>query len=354
MGISQMLSGTRAEAAAPEEQTEQERLLNLFWNRAELKKEFSNLRHDRDHLIEKLKEQEKRTDKVRKQLRDLEVLLSDPAAGYRAIVYYQLRALWHTCHKQIGKFSEELKKQQQDRERKRQIMVFNQERQKRLKEVSGRIVSVKAEADEMNAVLEGYKAQMAKLRGFWNFFKRRDLQQTIDQHKERLDTVRARIEELFDRRIKIESEQWPDYAGLGVPGKRAINLAMIAFTQHLYVYLSESSVAAHARGAKLKKVDEVNYGAQADCEYMMKKIKELREALIADRNYGDELKARTEMLSKQVEYRNEKDTVPDVATISKLVPAIPGFDAGRTHASMPMDVNVIADDYWDVSKILLK
>lgn len=354
MGISQMLTSRRAPEPAVNEPDEQERLLNLFWNRAELKKEFSNLRHDRDHLIEKVKEQEKKTDQVRRQLRELEVLLSDPVAGYRAIVYYQLRALWHTCHKQIDKFSEELKKQQQDRERKRQIMVFNQERQKRLKEIGGRIVSVKAEADEMATVLEGYRAQMDRLRGFWNYFKRRDLQQTIDQHNERLAQVRARIEEFFDRRIKIESEPWPDYAGLGVAGKRAINLAMIALAQHLYVHLTESNVAAHARGAKLKSVNEVNYGAPTDCEYMMKKISALKESVVADRGFGDELKARTEMLSKQVEYRNESDTVPDVATISKLVSAVPGFDGGRTHASMPMDVNVVADDYWDLGKLLLK
>ena len=354
MGLSQMMSGWRAEEEVPEGENEQERLLNLFWNRAELKKEFSNLRHDRDHLIEKVKEQEKKTGKVRRELRDLERLLADPTAGYQAIVYYQLRSLWKVCHKQVGKFSEELKKQQQDRERKRQIMVFNQERQKRLKEVSGRIVSVKAEADDVKAVLAGMQRQFDSLGGFWNYFKRRELQPSIDQQKEQLAAVRARIEELFDRRIKIESEQWPDYPGLGVSGKRAINLAMIAMTQHLYVAFTESGVASHARDAKLKKVKDVSFGGQSDCEYMMKKIGELTQAMLADRNYGDELKARTEMLSKQVEYRNDTDTVPDAATVAKLVPAVPGFDAGRSMSSMPMDVNVLTEDYWDLSQLLLK
>ncbi len=352
MGFSQIMSGWRAEEEAPEGENEQERLLNLFWNRAELKKEFSNLRHDRDHLIEKVKEQEKKTDKVRRELHELEKLLADPAAGYQAIVYYQLRELWKTCHKQVAKFSEELKKQQQDRERKRQIMVFNQERQKRLKEVSGRIVSVKAEADEVKSVLEGLQRQMGNLSGFWNYFKRRRLQPDIEARKEQLAAVRARIEELFDRRIKIESEQWPDYPGLGISGKRAINLAMIALAQHLYVAFTESSVAAHARAAKLKKVKDVSYGAASECEYMMKRISELTEAMLADRNYGDELKARTEMLSKQVEYRNETDTVPDAAAVAKLSPAVPGF--GRPVSVVALEVNVLTDDYWDLSRLLLK
>lgn len=357
MGLSQIMPGwsasdtpqSKGDAAA-----EEDRLLNLFWNRAELKKEFSNLRADRDHLIERLRDQEKKTEGVRKQLRNMEKLLADPDAGYRAIVYYQLRGLWQTCHRQLGKFSEQLKKQQQDRERKRQIMEFNQERQKRMTEVSGRIVSVKAEVDDMKHVVTGLESQRDALRGFWNYFKRRDLQAKIDEQRGRLAEVRSRLEELFDRRIKIESEQWPDYAGLGTSGKRAINIAMIALSQHLFVQLTDGSVATLARIANVKKLDEVNYGGRTDCEFLMNKITELTGALMSDRNYADELRARTEMLNKQIEYNSDKDTIPSATSFAKLETSVPGFAAGRSLSSVPLDINVLVDDYWDAQKLLLK
>lgn len=355
MGISQMLAPSQAtESPVTVPPDDQDRLLNLFWNRAELKKEFSNLQHDRDHLLEKLKEQEKATDMVRRELRELELLLANPDDGFRAIVYFQLRELWTACHDKLGRFAEELKKQQQDRERKRQIMQFNQERQKRLKDISGRIVSVKAEADDMKRVLAGLEGERAALTGFWNYFKRREMQQTLDEHKEKLTAIRARIEELFDRRIKIESEPWPDYPGLGIGGKRAINMAMIALAQHLYVQLSDNKVATYARGARLKKVKDVSYGSRSDCEYLMKSVAEVAASLTSRRSYGDELKARTEMLNKQVEFRNERDTIPDATTLSKLATSVPGFDARRTISTMPKDVNVLTEDYWDIGKLLLK
>jgi len=348
------MSGLNATEETTGATSEEDRLLNLFWNRAELKKEFSNLRHDRDHLLERLRDQEKKTEKVRKDFRRLETLLADPEAGYKAIVFFQLRSLWSKCHRQLEKFSGQLKKQQQDRERKRQIMVFNQERQKRLHEVSGRIVSVKAETDDMKNAIAGLERQRDSLRGFWNYFKRREMQVTVDEHKTKLAAIRARLEELFDRRIKVESEPWPEYPGLGISGKRAINVAMIALSQHLYVQLSDGSVASLARTAKHKKVEDVSYGSSSDCEYMMKKIEHLALALMSDRNYADELRARTDMLSKQAEYNSDTDTIPAAPTLSKLSPTLPGFDPGRTVSSTPVEVNVLTEDYWEIQKVLMK
>ncbi|NNF66861.1 MAG: hypothetical protein HKM98_05070 [Gammaproteobacteria bacterium] len=355
MGISQIMSGWSAtETPDDKDVTEEERLLTLFWNRAELKKEFSNLRHDRDHLIERLQEQEKKTEGVKKQLRNMEKMLADPEAGFKAIVYFQLRALWRLSNKQLAKFSEQLKKQQQDRERKRQIMEFNQARQKRLGDLSARIVSVKAEVDDMKNVLAGHERKRDSLKGFWNYFKRREIQATVDEHKVRLAGIRVRLEELFDRRIKVESEPWPDYAGLGIDGKRAINLALIALAQQLFVQLSDSKIALIARSANIKKVEDVNYGGRTDCDFMMKKISELSALMLSDRSYADELRARTEMLRGQVSYKSKSDTVPDAESVAKLATSVPGFTSGRGVSAVPLDINILTDDYWDLQKLLMK
>ena len=353
MGISQIMSGWRASDTTTDS-AEQDKLLDLFWNRAELKKEFSNLRHDRDHLIERLRDEEKKTEGVKKQLRAMEKLLADPETGFKAMVYFQLRAIWMLCHKQLAKFSDQLKKQQQDRERKRQIMEFNQERQRRLSELGGRIVSVKAEADDMKNLIAGHERQRDGLRGFWNYFKRRHKQVEIDEHKVKLTEIRARLEHLFDRRIKIESEPWPDYSGLGIDGKRAINLAMIALAQHLFVQLTDGSIATLARSANIKKIEDVDYGGRSNCDFLMKKIGELSQLMMSDRNYADELTARTEMLRSEIVYKSDSDTVPDAACLAKLATSVRGFSSGPTVSSVPLDINILTDDYWDTQKLLMK
>ncbi len=335
---------------------EEERLVRLFRNRAELKKEFSNLRDDRDQLLDKIKEEESATLRVRKQLAALEARLANPDTGYNAIVYYQLCALWVDCNRQLRKFSEELIKQQEDRERRRQIMEFNQERQKRLAKLSDQILVVKAESDDMKKVVQTFEERVEALRGFWNYFKRRRMMVELEEQRELFNTVRARIEEMFDRRIKVESEPWPDYPGLGVEGKRAINLAVIALAQHLYLQVAENKLGAKAKLVQVKGVQEITYGTRSDCEYLMAKISEAADKLKGAKDYAETLTARTNFLARRVEYRADEDTVPR-ATCTENIPVKIGLDANGESKSVggspPLDVNVLAEDFWDLHSVIL-
>ena len=91
------------------EEDEQDRLLLLFANRANLKKEFAGLREERYHLLDKLKQQEGATQRAKDQMTELEALLADPIAGFNAVVFYQLRNIWMTCHDEMELFAAELK-----------------------------------------------------------------------------------------------------------------------------------------------------------------------------------------------------------------------------------------------------
>ncbi len=95
---------------------EEERLMQLFQNRAGLKKAYADLKDEFHLLRDRLKQQEGATIRVQEQLDALGELLADPATGFGALVFYQLRALWKTCHQQIAGFASELTKQQEARE----------------------------------------------------------------------------------------------------------------------------------------------------------------------------------------------------------------------------------------------
>src|SRR5262245_42453900 len=99
MGFSEKLSNVRqllvpgaaASAAADE------RLLQLYWNRAELKKELSRLQDVNRRQLEILKREEGETQRVRDHLEQLEEYLGVPDAASHALLYFQLRALWKLC-----------------------------------------------------------------------------------------------------------------------------------------------------------------------------------------------------------------------------------------------------------------
>ena len=64
--------------AASEKEDENEKLVELFKNRAELKKEFADLRKEQHRLQERIKEQQGATARVTQKLEHLESLLVDP------------------------------------------------------------------------------------------------------------------------------------------------------------------------------------------------------------------------------------------------------------------------------------
>ena len=81
---------------------EEERLMQLFQNRAGLKKAYADLKDEFHLLRDRLKQQEGATIRVQEQLDALGDLLADPRTGFGALVFFQLRGLWKTCHQQLS------------------------------------------------------------------------------------------------------------------------------------------------------------------------------------------------------------------------------------------------------------
>jgi uncharacterized protein YdcH (DUF465 family) len=73
---------------------EDERLVALFQNRVELKKELHALDDERHRLLDRLKLQEGATMRVQEQHDSLEQYLGRPEEGFKSLVYFQLRAVW--------------------------------------------------------------------------------------------------------------------------------------------------------------------------------------------------------------------------------------------------------------------
>ncbi len=322
-----------------------ERLLHLFRNRAQLKKAHQELQNQYHFLEEKLKNAEASTRRAEERLDAIERLMAKPEAGYNGMVYFQLRALWRACNDQLRTFAEELRKQQEDRERKKQLQLFNQDRQHRMEEVNDLIMRLKDEADAGAEELASLEERQKRLRGIWNYFRRRELGARLAQKRAEFTAARARIEEMFDRRIKIENEPWPEFPGLSVEGRRIINIAVIAYAQHLYAYFSESNVSRLSREAVTRPIQDLKYGSEKECTHLIGHIHNLMLGLKDHHLKVPGLKQLAQEIRRHVEFRNDEESVPVASSLDGMVVGV---------AAAGPRVNVMMDEYWDLYEVFIR
>jgi len=96
-----------------------------------------------------------------------------------ALVYFQLRGLWKMCKLKIERFSQQLRRQQEERERRRQLIDYDQVRHQALTSLSGNWRTRVRRLTCSGAQLKVMEANLAAMRGFWNYFRRRRLNEEV-------------------------------------------------------------------------------------------------------------------------------------------------------------------------------
>jgi hypothetical protein len=330
---------------------EEERLLQLFRNRAELKKEYTGLQDERHDLLEKLKKQEGATQRMREQNEKLEKYLGNPDVGLQSLAYFQLKGLWVVCAEKLSGFSEELRKQQEERERRRQMIEFDQARRTKLAHADRRLLDLQSAASTLEAQVRALEMKHDALRGFWHYFRRRALVEQIGAVRMQWDVAATEVTDASDDRALVESEPAPAFPGISGEGRRAVNTAVIAYAQQLVGQLSEGGLATLAKETTVKRVYDVQYGSQEQCLRLMSLVKAAFKSLADDKEDLVELKARIDALRTSAQYRGDADTVPLTDSIG-LLPA-PASPVSDLESTVSTGINVLVDDYWDLYKALL-
>jgi predicted nucleic acid-binding Zn-ribbon protein len=352
MGISDRLNTIRHRIAGVPHEEHEAQLLQLFWNRAQLKKELARLQDERHKLLGRLHAQETETEIAREQLAALEHYLGNPEAGPHALVYFQLRGLWRTCASKLERFSQQLYQQQADRERRRQRIEFDQARQRQLAELDRRIDEVRTEAETLSAHIKLVDAKLASLRGIWNYFKRRKLREAIAADTGRLDALALQLTDLSDDRAEVAARTPGELTSLSVDGRRVINTAVIAYAQHLVVALSAGGLAMLSKETSTKGLLEVHYGDREECVRLLALLRDAN--LTIEQKSADlgSLKERTDALRAGAAYRSDADTVPLTDSIGTL--PVPTAIVSGLETANRTGINVLVDDYWDLYKALVQ
>jgi hypothetical protein len=338
--------GAEGGPASPDE----ERLMQLFQNRAGLKKAYADLKDEFHLLRDRLKQQEGATIRIQEQMDALGDLLGDPKTGFGALVFFQLRALWKTCHQQLSAFAADLTRQQEAREVAKHKADIDAERNSRLADADQRLRTAGAEADEHRRLLSEAQQEIARLAAFWHYFKRRRRLKSLESLRSQLLLADQAVGELHAERSAIEHEATPEFPGLSLGARRNINLAIISYAELLCEHADAFGLAARAKEAVARRVHEMSFGTRAECESYMQRVQKAQAAVANQKQIGSQVRVKLERLRATCGYRNTADTVPTADSLSP--PAELEFD--KPKATPANTWNVLAEDYWDLYTLLLR
>ncbi|MBV8909506.1 MAG: hypothetical protein JOZ89_01980, partial [Gammaproteobacteria bacterium] len=263
---------------------EDTRVLALFRNRAELKKAYAGLQEEIYHLKDLIKLQEAETQRAQDMMSALEARLGAAETAYPTLVFYQLRRLWQSGRDLLTQFVADLVRQQEERERRVHLAQHNRQGFERREAGESELRSAQAlhlEAGEQLAALEH---QRAGLQRWWHYFKRRALVRRMHAARAALAMATATLAETQASLAAIDTEGAPDFPGLSLSARRAINIAAIAYAEVLCQRLTalKSPLLALAREATARREAGPDYGSPQECVRLMGEISRALQ-LLADR-----------------------------------------------------------------------
>jgi len=151
----------------------------------------------------------------------------------------------------------------------------------------------------------------------------------------------------------LEAEQPPEFPGLSVDARRAINIAAIAYAEVLCLRLADTSLMTQAKEAVGRREPVDAYGGRPECEALIALIARARVVLESKTNVAQDVKARSDTLRASARYREASDTSPTPESISLgETDVLAGAPLGAQAAiRMP---NVLGEDTWDLFRVLLR
>jgi hypothetical protein len=333
---------------------EDHRVLALFRNRAELKKAYGDLQEEIYRLQDLVKQQEGASQRSLGLLNTLEGRLGVAESAYPALVFYQLRRLWQAARDLITQFVSDLVRQQEERERREHLAHHNRRLFARRQTAATQLQAAQALAAQAAGEVAAFEAQRAGLTRLWHYFKRRALEQRVTTAHAAAAAAGSSLNQAQRAVEDLEREGTPQFPGLSLPARRAINIAAIAYAQVLCLRLvsMKTPLVQMARDATGRREAADNYGSPRECVLLMGQIQRAHVLLERRETLAAEIKARTGALTKGARYRGPGDTTPVPDSLNPATGDVLN-EAARGADGTPLP-NVLSEDTWDLFRILLR
>lgn len=336
--IFRQLGFLRFGAALPQPTADEQRVMHLFRNRAELKKSFNHAQGELQRWRDRLKQQEGLTAQWQERLQTLERRLAQPESGYPALVFYQLRDLWQVGHGLLEALIRELHQQREAAERGAFQRECQRQRELRLQDLDRTCHELEEQASATTASAQALAQQLAREHVWWRYFQRRALRRRLHDASLRQLQAADALQAARNERELVAGEPEPRFPGLSVAMRRAINISGIAYAQVLYARLEGSALLEPVRAARAAdEVPAAEYGDRAACELLMEQIQRTRWSLQQRIMLKEQLQQVTLGLRPLLRYASEHASVPDAAAL----------------ADGSLGTRVLQEDAWGISALLL-
>lgn len=341
-----MSSLTAIFGSSEDKSQDSEKLLNLYWNRAELKKEFAGMRAEQFKLRDRIKQQEGVSARLRQKLDHLEDLLIDPKSTGNVVVFYQLRGLAARCHRKLARFAEQLKQQREQRQHNSILVSWNEERTREAREYERLLAEKRESVHLLEDQLQSERHRLMSMSGFLKVFRRRSVTSILDDLAEQIEIARQEVEAMAEACQEVKHRKPPDNAGLDMQTKRSINVMILSFAQQLFLHFSDDNLAKLAKEASVKSVGAINYGDQGECQQLLERIEKRVEMLETSTDFASVLQTRAKLIGERAAFRSDEDAVPASVSVAAL------FDIDGNGLVSETEANLLGENYWSIADVL--
>jgi hypothetical protein len=317
------------------------RVLDLFRNRAELKKAYSGAQSELQQWKDRLKQQEGAMARVQEALQALELRLAKPDTGLPTLVYYQMRELWAFGQSLLEQFVDELRTQRevQEREAFRREAIADLERRRAEHETA--LNTVHAATASAGTAVSRVRQLLQQQQAWWQYFQRRALQRRLHAALAEAALAETELNAALAQRDVLAIATQKEFPGLSVGARRAVNAAAITYAHVLYDRLADSSAFdAVCRAVKLREPPDEEYGDRASCERLMAEIQRARALLEQRATLNADMHRTGQQLKPLMCYDSAEDSVPAAAALLGT-PTQPGSPVLQANA-------------WQINRLLLR
>jgi hypothetical protein len=325
-----------------------EKLLHLYWNRAELKKEFAAMRKEQFRLQDRIKQQEGATARLQQKLDHLEGLLLDPEWASNVVVFYQLRSLALRCERKLARFAEQLKQQREQKQHNSLLVQWNEDRTRERRVLDRKTLELRKAIQSLEDRLQSERDRMMSMSGFLKVFRKRSISAILEKLREQISVATAEEEELQQQVAELKNRKPPDNHGLDIQTKRSINFMILAYAQQLFLHFSDNEFAALAKETSDKSVGSIKYGNRSDCDQMLVRVQKRVDAMERNTDFANVLQVRAKLIGEKGQFHNADDAVPVASSVSTL------YEIDGDGQVTEDKANILGENYWGIAKILTR
>lgn len=336
------LFGNSQSKSSPED----ERLLDLYWNRNELKKEFAGLQNEKFKLTDRIKTQKGDIERLKQKLAHLEQLLVEPEWGRSVFVMYQLRGLGARCTNKIARFAERIKRQQEQKLHGEAVSRWRASVEADASAVRTEILELEEHSQAARDEIGQLESRYQSMGRIMRYVRRGNFRRRIERLNSDIEMLRDRIGENQQGVVEIENRDPPEVAGLSLNARRLINFTILSYAQQLYISFEDDDLVVLVKEACDKSAGAVRYGSEAECQAIVERVRRAESRLARGRDFAAEIQKRARLISEGAAYGDEADAVPLADTVSTL------FRFDNLENVQIADANLLGQNYWGLATVM--